>query len=211
MRKGLEYRGYNLNPIQTTARLMNQQPDDTANDDEELYQGPSKSQRKRDMEALQKLGEDLVQLSPDQLSRVPLPDNVVAAVKDWRRFTKHEAKRRQMQYIGRLMRDVEPEPVRAALEAFKGTSRAETARFQRLERLRDDFLEDEQVAGRIVEAWPAADLQHLRTLRRNALREREQNKPPRAYRELFRMLRELDEAALAAEATAQAEDPTENA
>lgn len=187
---------------------MNQQQDETA-DDAPTYSGPSKSQRKRDMTALQKLGNELVQLSPEQLARVPLPDAVVEAIRDWRRFSKHEAKRRQMQFIGRLMRDVDAEPVRAALEAFKGTSRAESARFQRLERLREDFLADEQVAGRIVETWPEADLQRLRSLRRNALREREQHKPPRASRELFRILRELDEAALAADAAAQVDATNE--
>ncbi|HRQ36091.1 MAG TPA: DUF615 domain-containing protein, partial [Chiayiivirga sp.] len=75
---------------------------------------------------------------------------------------------------------------------FNGVSRAETARQHRLERLRSDLLEDEKILGNIARDWPGADLQHLRVLRRNALKEREQGKPPRAYRELFRVLRDLD-------------------
>jgi len=145
------------------------------------------------MHALQAIGEELVALSSDKLARLEMPDELRAAVMDARRFNKHEARRRQMQYIGRLMRDVDSEPLRAALDAFNGVSKEEVARHHRLERLREDFLGDEQVAGRIVAQWPAADLQHLRALRRKALREREQDKPPRAYRELFRVLRDLDD------------------
>jgi len=155
---------------------------------------PSKSARKREMHALQAIGEELVALPAERLKRVELPEDLREAVMEARRITKHEARRRQMQYIGRLMRGVDAEPIQAALESFRSVSREEVARHHRLERLRDDFLADESAAGRILEQWPQADLQHLRTLRRNALREREQNKPPRAYREIFRILRELDGA-----------------
>jgi len=155
---------------------------------------PSKSAKKREMHALQALGEELVALPADRLLRIELPDELRSAIAAYQRFPKHEAKRRQMQYIGRLMRSVDPEPIRAVLEKLSGASKAEAARFKRLEKLRDDFLADEQQAGAIVAAWPDADLQHLRALRRNALNERDQNKPPRAYRELFRVLRELEQA-----------------
>ncbi len=164
-------------------------------DDEEDFERPSKSSRKRAMHALQDLGEQLVALSPERLARVPLPDAVRDAVREARRITAHGARRRQMQFIGRLMRSVDPEPIQARLEEFSGASRIETARMHRLERLRERFLEDESVLGTIARDWPGADLQHLRALRRNALRERELGKPPRAYRELFRMLRELDTGA----------------
>ncbi|MGL1832577.1 ribosome biogenesis factor YjgA [Rhodocyclaceae bacterium SMB388] len=168
---------------------------DAPQPDEEVWRGPSKSSRKRDMHRLQDLGEALVALSADQLAKVPIPDDLLLAVKDAKRFTKHEARRRQMQYIGRLMRHIDPEPIQAQLDVFKGLSRSEIARQHRLERLRNEFLEDETVIGRIAEVWPDADLQHLRVLRRNALKEREVQKPPRAYRELFRVLRTLDEGA----------------
>ena len=93
------------------------------------------------------------------------------------------------------MRNVDPEPIRAALDAFKGVSAVETAKMHRLENLRTQLLEDEKVLHTIAETYPGADLQQLRVLRRNALKEKEQNKPPRAYRELFRVLREIDEGA----------------
>ena len=162
-------------------------------DDEDAFRGPSKSARKREMTALQDLGAELVELSRDRLKRVPMPDGLRAAVLEAQRITKHGAKRRQLQYIGKLMRDVDPEPIRAQLDAFKGLSHAETARHQRLERLRTEFLEDENQLGTIASMWPEADLQQLRVLRRNAIKEREQDKPPRAYRELFKVLRTLDE------------------
>ncbi|MBA4742169.1 MAG: DUF615 domain-containing protein [Azoarcus sp.] len=168
--------------------------DHDARPDEEVFDGPpSKSAKKREMHALQAIGEQLVALSADKLARLEMPDELRAAILDARRFTRHEARRRQMQFIGRLMRGVDPAPLQAALDAFNGVSKEEVARHHRLERLREDFLADEQVAGRIVGQWPAADLQHLRSLRRKALREREQDKPPRAYRELFRVLRDLDD------------------
>jgi len=169
--------------------------DDRAADDESEVPGPpSKSQRKRDMHALQDMGEQLVALSTDQLAKVPLPESLDDAVRAARRITKHEARRRQMQYIGRLMRNIDPEPIQAQLDVFKGVSKAEIARQHRLERLRADFMDDEKALQAIVDAWPHADMQHLRLLRRNALKEREQNKPPRAFRELFRVLRDLDAA-----------------
>lgn len=156
-------------------------------------EAPSKSSRKREMHALQDIGEQLVALPADRLARVPMPEPLLEAVKDAQRFTKHEARRRQMQYIGRLMRHIDPAPIQACLDAFSGQSRAETARHHRLERLRGDFIEDEKTVSRIVELWPHADVQYLRNLRRNALKEQQQNKPPRAFRLLFKALRELDE------------------
>lgn len=165
-------------------------------------EGPSKTRRKKDSDDLQRLGAELVALSADRLKKVPLPDTLRDAIVDCQRF-KMEARRRQLQYIGKLMRNIDPEPIQAQLDAFNGVSRAETARQHRLEKLRTDLLEDEKVIGAVAETWPHADLQHLRTLRRNALKEREQNKPPRAFRELFRVLRELDEGARAAQAEQQ--------
>ncbi|HEX8964754.1 MAG TPA: ribosome biogenesis factor YjgA [Rhodocyclaceae bacterium] len=154
---------------------------------------PSKSQKKREMTALQELGAELVALGRDQLARIELPEDLRGAVRDAQRFTQHEAHRRQLQYIGRLMRDLDPAPIRAALDEIKGVSAAATARLHNLERLRARLMEDESALGDIARAHPGADLQHLRQLRRNALKEQEQAKPPRAYRELFRVLRELEE------------------
>ena len=161
----------------------------------ETKAGTSKSQRKRDSTALQKLGAALVDLSVERLAKIEMPDSLRLAVQDARRITKHEARRRQMQYIGKLMRSTDPAPIQAALDAVSGVSAAENQRMHRLERLRLSLLEDETAAlAEIVAAHPTADVQQLRQLRRNALREQEQGKPPRAFREIYRFLKTLEEA-----------------
>lgn len=144
------------------------------------------------MHELQALGEELVALSADQLKKIDLPDELRDAVRDAQRFTQHEARRRQLQYIGRLMRSLDAAPIRAALDDIKGISAAANARQHALERLRARFLADEKAIEEIAAAHPAADLQQLRQLRRNALKEQQTGKPPRAFRELFRVLRNLD-------------------
>ena len=181
-------------------------------DEDEFLEPPSKSSRKREMQALQDLGEQLVALSPERLKKVPLPESLYEAIRAAQGF-KMEARRRQLQYIGKLMRKIDPEPIQAQLDIFAGNSAVEVAKMHRLERLREQLLEDEQVIGTIAETWPEADLQYLRTLRRNALKEREAARPPKSFREIFRVLRELQEASdAAAEAEAERaadEDATE--
>ncbi|HEY6897555.1 MAG TPA: ribosome biogenesis factor YjgA [Rhodocyclaceae bacterium] len=161
-------------------------------EEEDFYDRPSKSQIKREMEALQDMGEALVALSTDRLKKIDIPDRLRDAVRDAQRFTSHGARRRQMQYIGKLMRDVDTAPIQAALDEVNGVSAAATAKMHRLEQLRLRVLENESVLGEIVRDHPAADLQHLRQLRRNALKEQEQGKPPRAFRELFKVLRDME-------------------
>ena len=155
---------------------------------------PSKTQRKQQMEALQELGEELVALSADRVKKIDIPDELRDAVRDAQRMTRpDDARRRQMQYIGKLMRSVELEPIRAALAQVRGESAQETARLHRLEKLRADLLADEKVLGEIAARHPAADLQQLRSLRRSALKEQERNAPPRSYRAIFQLLKEIDE------------------
>lgn len=163
-------------------------------DDEPQYDGPSKSQKKRDSHALQDIGEQLVALSDAQLKRIDLPDNLRSAIEETRRTRSREGLRRQMQYVGKVMRNIDTTPLVEALDAIRGVSARAVAREQMLERMRERLLADEQVLGDIAAQWPDADLTHLRTLRRNALRETELNKPPRAFREIFRALRQLDNA-----------------
>jgi ribosome-associated protein len=152
---------------------------------------PSKTQRKRAMHELQALGERLVGLNPEQLAAIALPEDLHDAVEHARRITKHEARRRQLQYIGRLMRDVDPEPIREKLRAWDGVSTEETARVHRIERWREELLGDDGAIGALVRAHPSIDTQHLRALVRNAREERTAGRPPRAYRELFRTLRDI--------------------
>jgi len=114
-------------------------------------------------------------------------------VRECQKITAHGARRRQIQYLGKLMRSVDDEPIRAGLALLRGESSAETARLHRLERLRVRLLEDEAVVTEIAAQWPCVDLQHLRTLRRNALKEKENNKPPKNFRAIFQILQELDQ------------------
>lgn len=152
----------------------------------------SKTQRKKAMGELQMLGEELVELSADRFRKIDLPEDLRAAVGNARRMTRHdEARRRQIQYIGKLMRHVEVEPIRAALAEVRGESAGLTAMLHRLERLRTALLADEKVLHEIATLYPSVDLQHLRSLRRAALKEQEQGKPPRSYRAIFQLLKEI--------------------
>jgi ribosome-associated protein len=152
---------------------------------------PSKTQRKREMHELQALGARLVELNTEQLAEVGLPDDLREAIEFAQRTTKHEARRRQMQYIGKLMRSVDPAPIREKLKIWDGVSVEHTAQQHRIERWRDRLLEDESVADELVRAHPGIDARHLRALARKARDERAAGAPPRAYRELFRALREI--------------------
>jgi ribosome-associated protein len=152
----------------------------------------SKTRRKREMHALQALGAELVELPEAQLAALRLPEDLANAVLAAKRITSHEARRRQMQYIGRLMRDVDAAPIRAAIDALGNQSAAAAAEHRRLERLREQLLADDAALTDYATSHAAADLQELRALIRNARREQKEGRPPRAYRELFRILKALE-------------------
>ncbi|WP_019451313.1 ribosome biogenesis factor YjgA [Cupriavidus sp. BIS7] len=152
----------------------------------------SKSQRKRDMTALQDLGSELEALPKDRLARVPMPEPLADAIHAARKITSHEGKRRQMQFVGKVMRnldDDEVEAIRAALEGFKGTSKAETARLHLIERWRDLLLADDAMLTKFLGEHPGSDVQALRNIIRNARKEKELSKPPKYYRELFQAIK----------------------
>jgi len=152
---------------------------------------PSKTQRKKQMHELQALGERLVALNGEQLDAIGLPEDLRAAVAETSRMTRHEARRRQMQYIGRLMRDVDPEPIREKLAVWDGVSREHSAKLHLTERWRERLLEDPSALAEFLREHPGADAQRLRSLVRAAVAERDAAKAPRSYRELFRLLREI--------------------
>ncbi len=158
----------------------------------EDYTRPSKTKLKEAMHELRDLGAELVELPVSQLKRIDLPENLLAAVRDCQKITAHGARRRQLQYIGKLMRGVDDEPIRAGLAKLRGESAAEVARIHRLERFRVRLMEDETTLTEIANQWPGVDIQHLRQLRRNALKEQELNKPPKSFRAIFQILKELD-------------------
>ena len=154
---------------------------------------PSKTKKKEAMHELQDLGAELVELSVGQLKRIKLPENIYDAVRECQKITAHGARRRQLQYLGKLMRTADDEPIRAGLALIRGESSAEIARLHRLERFRVRLMEDEAFLSEIAATWPSVDLQHLRQLRRNALKEQETGKPPKNFRAIFQVLQELEQ------------------
>jgi len=159
--------------------------------EEELDLPPSKTKIKKQMLGLQDIGEQLVGLSTDKLKELDLPEQLFDAVREMKRINKFGAQRRQMQYIGRLMRDVDPAPIVAKLESWSGKSHSHIAWLHRIERWRDRLLENEAALTELLAEHPQADAQHLRALIRNALKEKELAKPPKNYREIFQVLREI--------------------
>jgi ribosome-associated protein len=166
-----------------TRQQHNEQPE------EELP--PSKTKIKKQMLDLQDLGKTLTGLSKEKLRELDLDENLLEAILEYKRITKFGALSRQLQYIGRLMRDVDPAPIQARLDAWNGVSRQHTAWLHQVEQWRGRLLEQPEALTELLSAHPQADAQHLRTLIRNAQKEREANKPPRSYREIFQVLREI--------------------
>lgn len=164
-----------------------QQSDDT----EELNLPPSKTKVKQQMHDLQEIGEQLVQLSDEQLQQLDLPERLSDALRELKRINKFGAQRRQLQFIGRLMREVNTTPIVAKLEVWNGKSRQHSAWLHQLERWRERLLEDETALTELLAEHPGADAQRLRMLIRNALKEKELLKPPKSYREIFQVLREI--------------------
>lgn len=160
----------------------------------EEYDRPSKSQRKREMTALQKLGEQLVGASAERVDRIGIPEDLQNAISECRRIKNHEGRRRQLQYIGKLMRSLDEEDIakiNEAIESWKGQSRADTVFMHALENKREKLLSQETALTEFMQRYPHADAQQLRTLIRNARKEISGGKPPKAYREIYRLLKQI--------------------
>lgn len=158
--------------------------------------GISKSQRKRELHALKELGVRLLEFSDDSLRQLDLPDKLLAALLEAKRITSNNARKRQLAYIGKLMKAIDPAPVQAAIAARDHQHDTATREFHLLEALRDQLLlEGDDALPAVLAHFPRGDRQHLRKLVRQARRERETRQPPRAVRLLFRYLRELQEEA----------------
>ncbi len=152
----------------------------------------SKSQVKREMLALQALGEKLAGLATDQIRKIEMPHELRDALLFAKTIRKGEAWRRQLQYIGALMREADPEPIRRALDDISRGGLQDTEHFQELERWRDELVNgNDGLLEEIVNRFPAADRRALRQLAFNARKERESHKPPKSSRALFRLLKEL--------------------
>ena len=144
------------------------------------------------MHELQALGVALTRLPESQLRSIEIPAELREALLEAKRIKSHEAKRRQLQYVGRLMRDVDPAPIRSRLAEIEGHGARATARHRRLEAWRERLLADDEALTAFAAEHPGADLQALRASIRNARKEQKEGKPPRAYRELFRVLKDIE-------------------
>lgn len=157
------------------------------------YDRPSKSRRKRDMTALQKLGEQLAEAPAERIKRLVLPENLGAAIEEYRKIKSHEGKRRQLQFIGKIMRGLEETETAAiihAIESWKGQSKAEIAAIHALEKQREKLLADDAALTNFLAENPQTDRQHLRNLIRQARKEQAESKPPKACREIFQLLKQ---------------------
>lgn len=161
---------------------------------EQEYERPSRSQMKRESDALQKLGADLVAEARDRVKRVPMPEDVRDAILDCQQITNHEGRRRALQYVGKKMRSLDEAEIAAiqrTVDSWRGLSKADTAAMHSLEKRREKLLKDDNALTELMVKNPELDVQQLRTLIRNARKEVAESKPPKAYREIFQILKQL--------------------
>ncbi|WP_276640536.1 ribosome biogenesis factor YjgA [Siccibacter turicensis] len=173
---------------------LDEVPDNENEDDDDEIIWVSKSEIKRDAEELKRLGAEMVDLGKNALDKIPLDDDLRAAIELAQRIKK-EGRRRQMQLIGKMLRNRDVEPIRQALDKLKNRHNQQVALFHKLEQLRDRLIEEgDDAVPDVLSLWPQADRQQLRSLIRNAKKEKEGNKPPKSARLIFQYLRELAEA-----------------
>ncbi|EHD23467.1 MULTISPECIES: ribosome biogenesis factor YjgA [Brenneria] len=171
---------------------LDEVPDNNHDDDDEII-WVSKSEIKRDAEALKDLGAELVELGKNALEKIPLDDDLRAAIELAQRIKK-EGRRRQLQLIGKMLRARDPEPIQSALDKLKNRHNQQVVLFHKLELLRDRLVaEGDDAIPDILALYPSADRQQLRSLVRNAQKEKAANKPPKSTRQIFQYLRELAE------------------
>jgi ribosome-associated protein len=184
------------------------QIDDHQEFDEE-DRGPSRSQQRREALAIFELAERLVALSEPQVKKVPMDDALRAAVQHTRRITQHIAKKRETQYLAKLLRrdDEAVAAILAHLDVDRDAQRRENARLHRLEHLRDRLVDEDEAFAEALELFPEADRQQLRQLIRKARDERAAERPPAAYREIFKVLRKLDDARIQQMSDTDASEP----
>ncbi len=159
-------------------------------DPDDFHDGTSKSELKRQSQKLQDLGEELIGLPQNEFDELPLPDNLRDAVALARRITAHGGLYRQKQYIGKLMRNLDAEPIRTALELRSVRHRAETLKLRRIEVLRTQLIDSKSEGlDALLAPYPQLDRRTVLRLVAQARSERDRGQPPRASRELFGILR----------------------
>ena len=166
--------------------------DDIEDEDDEII-WVSKSEIKRDAEELKHLGVELVKLGKNALDKIPLDADLRAAIELAQRI-KMEGRRRQLQLIGKMLRQRDVDPIRQALDKLKNRHNQQVVVFHKLEQLRDRMVDgSDEAIEEVMNLWPGADRQQLRSLVRNARKEKAGNKPPKSARQIFQYLRELAE------------------
>ena len=161
----------------------------TLNDDD---LPPSRSQLKRDAHATRDLGEAMVKLSKTDLAKIPLPENILDAIRVAQKIPQHSALKRQLQLLGKLLRQVELEPIKLAYNRVINHYQDDIEQHHALENWRDRLIsEGDKALTELLDQYPTVDRQHIRQLVRSAQKEKQNNKPPKSSRELFRYLREL--------------------
>lgn len=184
----LSYRSMKPKKINTAIDLTNDDQLEHDLNDELL---PSKTKLKAEADAQQALGVRLSELPKDKLEKLNLPEDVLTAVLETKKITANGAIRRQRQYLGRLMREIDTAPILDQLARWDGKHTAENAYFHGLERWRDRLINEPNSFAELMAAYPNTESQRIRTLIRNAQKELLTNKPPKNSRELFKLLREL--------------------
>lgn len=175
------------------------------------YRDISRSENRRQALEVLALGEQLVGLTPAQLAKLPIPEDLMPHIEYTKRITSHGARKRQLAFLAKQMRresDEALQAIRDVLDASSEVSRREVAQMHRVEQWRERLLSQGDAAlAELIAQFPDADRQQLRTLVRNALAEKARNKPPRAFRELFQVLRELLASGAAAGLAEDAAEP----
>ena len=161
-------------------------------DDNSQEEWISKSQKKRDCDALQRISDKLLKLKPDELALIDLPADLEDALNEAHRIHSNSALKRQRQYLGKIIRSCDSEKIEKQLNTVIHRNDTNTAQFKKIERWRDRLIDnDTQVLGEIIQQHPALDRQHVHNLVRQAAKEESANKPPAASRKLFKYLREI--------------------
>lgn len=155
------------------------------------YSGPSKSQLKREMLALQDLAKQLLDLNSKQLANLQLPEDLYLALDEHQRIKSHEAKRRHLRRLAKLIHAHDPDEITAKLEIYDSSSQAHNEHFQQLESWREQLLNEPEFLSEFIDLHPNTDVQHLRQLIRNTQQEIAKNKPPATSKKLFSYLRKL--------------------
>lgn len=163
----------------------------------------SKTKLKAEADAAQSIGKKLIALSKERLIKLDLPETLFDAVMEAKRLTANGAIRRQLQYLGRLMRDVDSTPIIEQLAAWEGKNTQENARFHTMERWRTRLIAEPAALQEFLAKYPQIEIQQFRTLIRNAQKEEAAQKPPKSSRELFKLIREVSELENATEESSE--------